>query len=94
MTKGLTRDGHVSILCHVASVRYPEFAAKLHRARKRTGKSQEFVADEIGTSRRHWIRWENGDHLPSHEYLERIAEALNDASLVEAGERPFRGKAA
>lgn len=57
------------------STRHPEFAAALKSARKRSGKSQERIAAEVGTSRRHWIRWENGDHLPSPEYLERIGEA-------------------
>lgn len=61
-------------MCHV-SARHPEFAAALRSARKRAGKSQERIAAEVGTSRRHWIRWENGDHLPSPEFLERIGEA-------------------
>lgn len=55
--------------------KHPEFAAKLHSARLRVGKSQERIAAEVGTSRRHWIRWENGEHLPSGEFMERIGEA-------------------
>lgn len=57
------------------AVRYPDFARKLRSARLRTGKSQERIAAEVGTSRRHWIRWERGDHLPSSEFLARIGEA-------------------
>lgn len=57
-------------------VRHPEFAAKLRSARRRSGKSQERIAAEVGTSRRHWIRWENGDHIPSPDFLTRIGAAV------------------
>lgn len=71
----------------VAAPRYPEFAAKLKSARRRAGKSQERIAAEVGTSRRHWIRWERGDHLPSAEFLARIGEATGQPGAF-AEERP------
>jgi transcriptional regulator with XRE-family HTH domain len=55
--------------------RHPDFAVKLRSARLRSGKSQERIAAEVGTSRRHWIRWERGDHLPSSEFMAKIGEA-------------------
>lgn len=71
----------------VAAPRYPEFAAKLKSARRRVGKSQERIAAEVGTSRRHWIRWERGDHLPSADFLARIGEATGQPDAF-AEERP------
>jgi transcriptional regulator with XRE-family HTH domain len=65
----------VTICVTVEAVKHPEFAARLRSARLRSGKSQERIAEEVGTSRRHWIRWERGDHLPSREFLDRIGEA-------------------
>src|SRR4051794_4973983 len=44
-------------------------------ARKRKGISQEKLAGQIGTSRRHMIRIEKGVHRPGPEFLTRIAEA-------------------
>lgn len=57
------------------TARHPEFARKLRSARLKAKKSQERIAAEVGTSRRHWIRWERGTHLPSPEFLTRIGEA-------------------
>lgn len=65
------------------AARYPEFAAKLRSARLRVGKSQERIAAEVGTSRRHWIRWEKGDHLPSPEFMERIGEATGQPEAFQ-----------
>jgi len=62
----------------VAPVIYPhpfrENGARIKRARKRTGLSQELFAVEVGTTRRHMIRLENGEHLPSSALRDRIAE--------------------
>lgn len=44
-------------------------------ARKRSGISQERLAEHIGTSRRHMIRIEKGQHRPGQAFLDRIAEA-------------------
>lgn len=66
------------------TARHPEFAFKLRSARLRSGKSQERIAAEVGTSRRHWIRWENGDHLPSPEFMERIGVATGQPAAFAA----------
>lgn len=54
---------------------FSENGARIRRARKRTGLSQERLAAEIGTTRRHMIRLENGQHLPSGQLRDRIAQA-------------------
>lgn len=59
------------------------FAARLKLARKKANISQERAAAAVGTSRRHWIRWESGETTPNPAYLERIAEVLDDPSLTE-----------
>lgn len=61
---------------------YADHGKHLRRLRLRTGKSQESLAAEIGTTRRHMIRLENGEHLPSAPMKERLAEALG----VDGGE--------
>lgn len=66
--------------------RHPEFGAKLKSARLRAGKSQERIAAEVGTSRRHWIRWERGEHIPSSEFLARIGEATGQPEEFVAEE--------
>lgn len=43
-------------------------------ARRRTGLSQETFAADIGITRRHQIRLENGEHRPTVEVLSRIAD--------------------
>lgn len=67
------------------------FAARLKSARLRSGKSQEQIAEEVGTSRRHWIRWEGGWILPTSAFMTRIAsatgapvEALSGTAIEEA----------
>jgi len=59
---------------------FADNGAAIRRARKRVGKSQERLAAEIGTTRRHMIRLENGEHLPSGGLRDRIVEATGDAS--------------
>jgi transcriptional regulator with XRE-family HTH domain len=44
-------------------------------ARKQKGISQERLANEIATSRRHMIRIEKGKHQPGPVFRARIAEA-------------------
>lgn len=51
----------------------------LKAARKLVRLSQENFAPEIGTTRRHLIRLENGEHRPSGELLGRIAERTGKA---------------
>jgi transcriptional regulator with XRE-family HTH domain len=46
-------------------------------ARKRKGLSQERLALNIGTSRRHMIRLEKNLHAPGPVYRQKLAEALD-----------------
>lgn len=48
---------------------------KIRDARAKSGRSQEHFAPLIGTSRRHLIRIEKGQHRPRPEMLARISEA-------------------
>lgn len=45
--------------------------------------SQERAAAEVGTSRRHWIRWESGETSPNPAYLDRIASVLDAPELLD-----------
>lgn len=56
--------------------RWHEAGASLRRLRRRVGISQERLAEQVGTTRRHMIRLENGEHLPSGALRDRITEAL------------------
>ena len=47
--------------------------ARIRSARLAAGFSQEAFATEVGTSRRHMIRLERGDHRPGRPMLLRIA---------------------
>lgn len=49
--------------------------AKIKRARREAGLSLDRLAERIGSSRRHLIRLEKGDHEPRPATLARIAEA-------------------
>jgi transcriptional regulator with XRE-family HTH domain len=49
--------------------------ARIRDARLGAGLSQEGLAAKIGTSRRHMIRLEHGEHRPGRPMLARIAEA-------------------
>lgn len=59
---------------------FSENGARIRSARRRTGLSQEKFAPAVGTTRRHMIRLENGEHLPSRELRDRIAEATGQPS--------------
>lgn len=48
--------------------------ARIRRARHLTGLSQEAFAPLIGTSRRHMIRLERGQHLPGGPLRDRIVD--------------------
>lgn len=80
---------HVTIMRHMApgfTQRKLLFAESLRTARKRAGFSQERAAAAVGTSRRHWIRWESGETSPNPAYLERIASVLGAPELLESDE--------
>lgn len=53
---------------------------KLRAARNLTRLSQENFAPEVGTTRRHLIRLENGEHRPSSDLLGRIAERTGESA--------------
>lgn len=53
--------------------------AIIRRLRKRAGISQERLALQVGTTRRHMIRLENGEHLPSTDLRNRLAEVIGDS---------------
>lgn len=55
--------------------RYEKLAAEIKSARLRKGLSQERAAELVGTSRFHWIRWEQGLHKPT-EYKDKLSEVL------------------
>lgn len=57
-------------------MRYPEIAASIKEARRRKRWSQERAAQEIGTSRFHWIRWEQGLHRPTGDLAKNLIERL------------------
>lgn len=58
-------------------VKYPEVRVAYRGARSKARVSQEWLADQVGISRRHMIRIENGQHRPNPELRDKIAEALN-----------------
>jgi transcriptional regulator with XRE-family HTH domain len=61
--------------------KYADLGRKLRSARKRCGISQENLAIKVGITRRHLIRLEFGQHLPSMPLRTAIAEATG----VDAG---------
>ena len=78
-------------MCHVNLLaRYPESGVAYRAARQGTGISQKRLAEQVGISRRHYIKFENGDHRPMPELRDRIASALNidPSSLPAAGREP------
>lgn len=63
---------------HAAAPRSFPFAkngARIKSVRRRAGISQERLAAEVGTTRRHLIRLENGEHLPGRALRDRILAA-------------------
>jgi transcriptional regulator with XRE-family HTH domain len=59
--------------------RFKQNGAKIRRARRSTGQSQEIFAERIGTTRRHMIRLEKGHHLPSGALRDRIVKETKGA---------------
>jgi transcriptional regulator with XRE-family HTH domain len=50
---------------------------EIARARRHKGISQELFAQQIGITRRHMIRLENGENLPSGGLRDRMADVLD-----------------
>ena len=70
-------------------IKYPEIREAYRRARARSNPriSQERLALAVGITRRHMIRIENGEHRPSPELRDRIADVLGaDRSALPAVE--------
>ena len=63
---------------------FAENGARIRRARNRTGLSQERFAPIVGTSRRHMIRLENGEHLPGENLRDRIVEVTRTDERIRA----------
>lgn len=76
-------------------VKYPASRDAYRKARKRANPriSQERLALAVGITRRHMIRIENGEHRPSPELRDRIADVLGaDPATLPAVEAmpPFQ----
>lgn len=54
----------------------PKVARRIFSRRVSAGFTQEQLAEKIGTSRRHVIRWEKGTSAPRAQFRARLAEAL------------------
>lgn len=59
---------------------------KIRKARKRAGLSHDTLATAAGTSRRHLIRLEKGEHLAGEGMLEAIARETGVSVDYLAGE--------
>jgi transcriptional regulator with XRE-family HTH domain len=55
-----------------------EFPGNLRSARHKKGYTQEKLAELAGTSRRHVIRWEQGENLPSSRYRRILTDLLDE----------------
>lgn len=64
-----------------SALRFAEIGSRIREARGKVGLSQEAFAARINTSRRHVMRLERGQHMPSEPMLERIADVTG--STVE-----------
>jgi transcriptional regulator with XRE-family HTH domain len=51
---------------------------RIRWAREKKGVSQERFAEQIGTTRRHMIRIEKGQHMPGPALIARIVEATDE----------------
>jgi transcriptional regulator with XRE-family HTH domain len=67
--------------------KWSENGKAIRRARLRTGLSQEKLAALIGTTRRHMIRLENGEHLPLGTLRDRLCDVLGiDHDAIQSGD--------
>jgi len=70
---------HTAAALSGTAARKLPLAQRIIWARKRKGISQERLAEQIGTSRRHMIRIEKGQHRPGPVLVNRIAEATEQS---------------
>ena len=75
-----------------AAARKLPLAQRIVWARKRKGISQERLASMIGTSRRHMIRVEKGQHRPGPILRARIAAATEQPEAFFEGPDPDDGE--
>ena len=66
--------------------RFAENGKVIRRARRRTGLSQENFAVQVGTTRRHMIRLENGEHLPTRALRDRILEQTGSQDEIRSSD--------
>lgn len=67
--------------------RHAENGLRIFRARKRKGLSQVALGNAAGISHRQIVRLENGEHLPSAEHRDLLAEALGlDRTQISSGD--------
>lgn len=66
----------------------PTVGGRIKWARKRVGLSLDAVATGAGTSRQHLIRLERDDHVPTDEFLSRLAPVLDHPISFFAEARP------
>ncbi len=78
---------HVRTLA-TAAQKFPfaQNGARIQKARKRTGLSQENFAAEIRTTRRHMIRLERGQHLPKSDLRDRIVERTGTDEQIQSAD--------
>lgn len=81
---------------------HAENGRRIREARKQRKLSQTLLGDAAGVTYRQIIRYENGEHLPSGDVRDRLADALGlDPALIESADDsqedaadsdgPFRG---
>ena len=58
--------------------------AAIRTAREGAGLSQERFAEQLGTSRRHVMRWESGRCIPGPRFRARIRELTGAGDLLAA----------
>lgn len=74
-------------MTHATLRRWQENGGNIARLRRRSGISQEKLAAQVDTTRRHMIRLENGEHLPSGGLRDRIADAIGaDRSEIQSAD--------
>lgn len=78
---------HVKTLATAAN-KFPFAAngARIRKARQLTGLSQESFAPKIGTTRRHMIRLERGQHLPGGDLRDRIVEESGTTEQIQSAD--------
>ena len=64
--------------------RFSANGQRIRQARHLTGLSQENFAPRIGTTRRHLIKLENGEHRPRRQLRDRIVEITGTEEQIDS----------